>query len=114
MADQEKPEDTKKESPKKAQQDDEVAGKVYDGRLMRRLLTYLRPYKLQTALSAACILLRAGTDVAGPYLVKVAIDSYMTPNPSPTWASRHLSSAPMTGITELALIYLAALSISFA
>ena len=26
-------------------QEEEVLGKAYDGRLMRRLLTYLRPYK---------------------------------------------------------------------
>jgi ATP-binding cassette subfamily B protein len=106
---------TPKPDPKtKAGPDDDVVGKVYDGRLMRRLLTYLRPYKLQTGLSAACILLRAGTDVVGPFLVKVAIDTYMTPNPSPTWASRHLSPVAPTGVTELSLLYLAALTISFA
>ncbi len=93
--------------------DDDVVGKVYDGRLMRRLLTYLRPYKLQTAVSATCILLRSFTDVAGPLLVKVAVDTYMTPHAPATWASRHLSPAPMTGITELAGLYLLALVISF-
>lgn len=93
--------------------DDDVVGKVYDARLLRRLLTYLRPYRLQTAISATCILLRSFTDVAGPLLVKVAVDTYMTPHSPTTWASRHLSAVPMTGITELALIYLAALSVSF-
>lgn len=93
--------------------DDDVVGKVYDARLLRRLLTYLRPYKLQTAISATCILLRSFTDVAGPLLVKVAVDTYMTPRAPTTWASRHLSLVPMTGITQLALIYLAALAVSF-
>jgi len=37
-----------KERDRKPQhQDDDVVGKAYDSRLMGRLLTYLRPYKLQ-------------------------------------------------------------------
>ncbi|MDQ2835059.1 MAG: ABC transporter ATP-binding protein/permease [Acidobacteriota bacterium] len=119
MADEHKPKDGKEETAKKPQQDDEVLGKAYDGRLMRRLLTYLRPYKLQTAISAAAILLKASTDVAGPYLVKVAVDSYMTPayngvpNPNPSWLARHLSDQPMTGITQIALLYLGALLFTY-
>ena len=31
--------------PGAAQQDDDVVGKAYDSRLMRRLITYLFPYK---------------------------------------------------------------------
>ena len=53
MADEKKPKDPREEPAKKPAQDDEVVGKAYDGRLMRRLLTYLRPYKLQTALPAS-------------------------------------------------------------
>ena len=78
MADEQKP---KEEPAKKSAQDDEVVGKVYDGRLMRRLLTYLRPYKLQTTLSALSIIFKAGSDVMGPYLVKVAVDTYMSDTP---------------------------------
>ena len=111
--------ETKKSSAKTSaqpaarSQDEDVVGKVYDGRLMRRLITYLRPYKLQTAVSAACILLRSFTDVAGPLLVKVAVDTYMTPNAQPSWASRHLSPQPIPGITELAGLYLLTLALSF-
>ena len=32
-------------------QDDEILGKAYDARLMRRLLVYLRPYWPQVALA---------------------------------------------------------------
>src|SRR6185312_14858306 len=87
-----------------------------DGRLMRRLLTYLRPYKLQAALSAAAILIKAGTDVVGPYLVKVAVDVYMTDTPPahPSWLARHLSPTPMTGITQIGFLYLGSLLITFA
>jgi ATP-binding cassette subfamily B protein len=95
--------------------DDDVVGKIYDSRLMRRLLTYLRPYKLQTALSAVAILLKAASDVLGPYLTKVAVDTYMadTPPEKLSWLARHLSRTPMTGITQIAGLYLGALCVSF-
>jgi ATP-binding cassette subfamily B multidrug efflux pump len=115
MADERKPEDSNQEPAKKAAQDDEVAGKAYDGRLMRRLLTYLRPYKLQTTLSALSIIFKAGSDVMGPYLVKVAVDTYMsdTPPAKLSWLARHLSPAPMTGITQIGLLYLGALLVTY-
>jgi ATP-binding cassette subfamily B protein len=112
MADEKKP----KEKPaEKRPGDDDVVGKVYDSRLMRRLLTYLRPYKLQTALSAIAILLKAASDVLGPYLTKVAVDTYMTglPPEKLSWLGRHLSRTPLTGITQIAGLYLAALGVSF-
>src|SRR5207244_8622168 len=103
MADQEKPRDSENLPAKKDAQDEEVAGKAYDGRLMRRLLTYLRPYKLQTTLSALSIIFKAGSDVMGPYLVKIAVDTYMSDAPPArlSWVARHLSSRPMTGITQI-------------
>src|SRR5882757_8279336 len=112
MADEKKP----KTKSSKKNSDDDVVGKVYDGRLMRRLLTYLRPYKLQTALSAVAILFKAASDVMGPYLVKVAVDTYMTNTPKEklSWLARHLSPVPMTGITEIGLLYLGALLVTYA
>jgi ATP-binding cassette subfamily B protein len=100
---------------KPQQPDDDVVGKAYDSRLMRRLLTYLRPYKLQAAISLVAILLKAGADVLGPYLTKVAVDRYMTARPAlhpPAW-TRWLSSKPMTGVTQIAGIYLGALVFSY-
>src|ERR1700722_4293719 len=98
--------------------DDDVVGKVYDGRLMRRLLRYLRPYQLQTAISAVSILFKGFTDIAGPLLVMSAVDIYLRPDGHPTWLPRHLSPllSPIsfTGITELAALYCAALCISLA
>ena len=95
--------------------DDDVVGKVYDGALMRRLVTWLKPYKLQVAISSVAILLKSSSIVAGPYLVKVAVDTYMgsTPNPHPGWLSRHLSPVYATGISELAGLYLLALAVTF-
>src|ERR1700721_1480876 len=103
MADELKSKDTKEEPAKKPAQDDDVAGKAYDGRLMRRLLTYLRPYKLQTALSAVAILFKAGSDAMGPYLVSVAADTYITESPPAKLSclARHLTPHPMVGITQI-------------
>jgi ATP-binding cassette subfamily B multidrug efflux pump len=91
--------------------DDDVIGKVYDSRLMGRLLRYLRPYKWQAAVSFIAILLKAATDVAGPFLFKVGIDNYLTSHKPehPSWLARHLSPTPAMGITQLAGIYLGAL-----
>src|ERR1700742_1397333 len=97
------------------QQDDDVVGKAYDGRLMRRLLTYLRPYKLQAVISLVAILLKAGSDVLGPYLTKVAVDRYMTARPAvhpPAWTHR-LSPNAMVGVTQIAGVYLATLVFSY-
>jgi ATP-binding cassette subfamily B protein len=119
MADERKPKAQREEPAKKPAHDDEAVGKVYDAHLTRRLLTYLRPYKLQTGLSCASIIFKAASDVSGPYLFKVAIDAYLTPaytgvpDPHPSWLARHLSHLPMAGITELGLIYLASLLFTF-
>jgi ATP-binding cassette subfamily B multidrug efflux pump len=115
MADQKKPGKPSKQPAKKPQQDDEVVGKVYDSRLMRRLLTYLRPYRLQVILSAVAIIIKAASDVMGPYLVKVAVDTYMTGTPPEqlSWLARHLNANPITGITQLAGLYLGALLLTF-
>src|SRR5271167_2523906 len=115
MADDRKPKDPKQESPKKSAQDDEIVGKAYDGHLMRRLLTYLRPYKVQTTLAALTIIFKAGSDVMGPYLVKVAVDTYMsdTPPAQLSWLARHLNPNPMTGITQIGLLYLGALLVTY-
>jgi len=114
---------TPPEKSKKPQHEDDVVGKAYDSRLMRRLLTYLSPYKLQTALSAVAIAVKAGSDVLGPYLTKVAVDTYMTGtpaerlsswNPLGRWVIRHFGSNPITGVTIIACLYLAALCLSYA
>ena len=113
MADKQTQEKTAPEKPKQGP-DDDVVGKVYDRRLMGRLLRYLSPYKVQATVSVIAILLKSGTDVAGPWLVKVAIDSYMTPqHAAPNWLTRHLSPVAYTGISELGGLYLLALAVSF-
>ena len=95
--------------------DDDVVGKVYDGPLMRRLFGYLSPYKLATAASALAIFVKSISDVFGPYLVKVAVDTYFAPSAGhkPSWLAQHLSPDPTQGITQIGLLYLGALTLSF-
>jgi ATP-binding cassette subfamily B protein/subfamily B ATP-binding cassette protein MsbA len=51
--------------------------KSYDPRLVRRLAGYFRPYNLAVLASLVLMLLNSLAAVAGPYLVKLAIDSGM-------------------------------------
>jgi ATP-binding cassette subfamily B protein len=96
-------------------QEEEVLGKAYDGRLMRRLLTYLRPYKWHVAVALAAIILKSVLDVLGPYLTKVAIDKYLAKSPnSHSWIGDRLSDAPLTGIAQIGGLYVGILIFTFA
>jgi len=95
-------------------QEEDVLGKAYDSRLMRRLLTYLRPYRWQVTVALISIFLKAGADVLGPYLTKIAVDRYLIHVPglrSPF--DRFLSTNAIVGIAQIAALYVGALSISF-
>jgi ATP-binding cassette subfamily B protein len=99
-----------------ATHEEEVLGKAYDSRLMRRLLTYLNPYKWQVGLALASIVLKSGADIVGPYLTKVAVDKYLAPTTA--WGThslldRWLSRQPLSGIAQISLLYLLLLSTSF-
>ncbi len=97
-----------------AHHEEEVLGKAYDSRLMRRLLTYLRPYRAYVTLALATIVFKAGLDVLGPYLTKLAIDKYLAHVPgSSSYLDRFLSSVPMTGIAQIAALYVGTLGFSF-
>src|SRR5215510_10214685 len=96
-------------------QEEEVLGKAYDSRLMKRLLGYLRPYKWTVVVALIAIVLKAAADVVGPYLSKVAIDKYLSASnvQSHGFLDSWLSSRPLTGIAQIALIYVGALVASF-
>jgi ATP-binding cassette, subfamily B, multidrug efflux pump len=97
-----------------ASQEEEVLGKAYDSRLMKRLLTYLRPYKWQTGIALASIFLKVGADVLGPYLTKVAIDRYLAPvRGLHTPLDRFLSSRPLAGVAQIAALGAGLLLFSF-
>jgi ATP-binding cassette, subfamily B, multidrug efflux pump len=94
--------------------EEEVLGKAYDSRLMKRLLTYLRPYKWQVAVALVSILIKAGADVLGPYLTKIVVDRYLAPVPGQhTPLDRFLSNKPLVGIGQIAGLYVGLLIFSF-
>ena len=96
-------------------QEEEVLGKAYDGRLMRRLLTYLRPYTWHVVVAVASIILKSGLDVLGPFLTMIAIDKYLAKSPnSHSWIGDRLSSAPLTGIAQIGGLYVGILVFTFA
>jgi ATP-binding cassette, subfamily B, multidrug efflux pump len=95
-------------------QEEEVLGKAYDSRLMRRLLTYLRPYRWQVTIAIVSIVLKSFCDVLGPYLVKVAVDRYLAPvkkMSSGLWS--WLSPRPLHGIAQISAIYFSLLVLTF-
>jgi ATP-binding cassette subfamily B protein len=108
MSDEER---KKPQIPDARKADEDPVGKVYDAHLVRRLAHYLRPYWWQATISAVAVSLKSLSDVTGPYLIKVAIDRYLTGNagPATNWLTRRLPADPNKGITELAEIYLFAL-----
>jgi ATP-binding cassette subfamily B multidrug efflux pump len=95
-------------------QEEEILGKAYDSRLMRRLLTYLRPYRWQVTIAIVSIVVKSFCDVLGPYLVKVAVDRYLAPVKGTTsglWS--WLSPRPLQGIAQIAAIYFSLLILTF-
>ena len=54
--------------------EEDVLGKAYDGRLMRRLLGYLRPHRRKVAGAVLCLIAGSGLEIVGPWLVRLALD----------------------------------------
>ena len=81
--------------------EDDVLGKAYDSRLMRRLLGYLRPYRRQVAIAVVAIIGHSSLQLAPPYLTKVVID-------------RFIPASDLGGLGMVAALYMTALVGSFA
>src|SRR6267143_1177007 len=81
-------------------QDEEVLGKAYDSRLMRRLITYLRPYKKFVAFALLLILCESVLEIAFPWITKIAIDQY-------------IAAADLPGLTFIAVVFVGLLVLKF-
>ncbi|MBD3349406.1 MAG: ATP-binding cassette domain-containing protein [Candidatus Eisenbacteria bacterium] len=57
--------------------DEEVMGKPYDARLVRRLVKYVRPYLSQVAIAVFILIFVAAAELALPYITRTAIDDYI-------------------------------------
>ena len=73
--------------------EEEALGKAYDARLMRRLLTYLWPYRQTVAVALVAIIGHSALQLAQPYLTKLAIDSY-------------IATGDLVGLNQIALVFL--------
>jgi ATP-binding cassette, subfamily B, multidrug efflux pump len=106
--------------------EEEVLGKAYDTRLMRRLLRYLWPYKGRALAALVLTVLSAPLVLAGPPLIKAAIDLFMDPNRDPakvkgfTAFLKHtadrvgLGDSAYQGIAFIAIVFLLANLAAFA
>jgi len=81
--------------------DDDILGKAYDARLMRRLAHFIRPYWRAVAAAFVATILGSLASLVQPYLIKIAIDRYIV-------AHR------LAGLDTLAIVFFAVLVIAFA
>ena len=85
------------QSPEGPIREEEALGKAYDARLMRRLLSYLRGYRIQVAAAVLMLVAASGLELVGPWLTKIALD-------------RAVPTADTELLGTLAAIYIASLA----
>ncbi|MCG8457212.1 MAG: ABC transporter ATP-binding protein/permease [Holophagales bacterium] len=104
--------------------EEEEIGKVYDSRLMARLLAYLAPYKGRAILAVALIVASSLLQLVGPLATALALDLFIEPlggTAPPTPLERHARAwiestgglDPVNGVLILAGIYVVALFAAF-
>ncbi|MEG8946697.1 ABC transporter ATP-binding protein [Rosettibacter firmus] len=76
---------------------DEILGKAYDSKLMKRLLQYVKPYKKYVILAIFLNILVAALGPLRPYLTKIAVDDY-------------ISAKDWNGLIVISIILLASLT----
>ena len=77
-----------------------VERKVSDTLLLRRIGRYVLPFRNQLMMSIISLLVTAATNLAGPYVLKIAIDTYIT-------------SQDFTGLANIMLAYIAINIVNF-
>ena len=58
--------------------EDEVLGKAYDAKLMKRLLGFIEPYKKYVIFAIVLNIFVAILSAIGPMLTKIAVDDYIS------------------------------------
>ncbi|MFW6295527.1 MAG: ABC transporter transmembrane domain-containing protein, partial [Halanaerobium sp.] len=66
---------------------------------IKRVLSYLKPYKYKVAFSLFLMAMAAFADLLGPYLTKIAIDNYIT-------------AGDYRGLTMISLLFMALLAVN--
>ncbi len=80
---------------------EDVVGKAYDARLMRRLLVYLRPHVVAVSMAFVTIVGASFVDLAQPWLTQQAID-------------RFIATGDAAGLLRLTMVFVALLVFGFA
>ncbi len=57
--------------------DDEYTKESFNLRIVQRLFSYLKPYKIRVSLTLILMVLVIGTELLNPYFMKLAIDKYI-------------------------------------
>lgn len=89
--------------------DEEILGKPYDARLMKRLLHYLRPYKWRVVFALILTPLIIVLELAPISLFRTAIDRFFMPALQGTI----VKSEAWRGVGWISLVYLAVLLVGF-
>ncbi|HEY7839453.1 MAG TPA: ABC transporter ATP-binding protein [Terriglobales bacterium] len=96
-------------------QEEEQLGKAIDRRLIGRLLRYVRPYRAVVILATIAAALQSATQIVGPYLNKVIIDTYLFPVAGTrSLLTPYLPEGAYRGVATLGIIYLLTLTFGFA
>jgi ATP-binding cassette subfamily B protein len=82
---------------------------------MRRLMGYMRPHGALVAGSLAFLLVQSVLQVLGPLLTKIAVDTYLRPDPARmrTPFDAFLPADPYAGLARIGLLYLGMLAAAF-
>ncbi len=78
--------------------EEEIAGKAYDGRLLKRFFAYVSPYRMSIVLVLLILPLVAACRLAQPWIIKLAIDG-------------HITTGRLAGLETIALAFLGILLI---
>jgi ATP-binding cassette subfamily B protein len=90
-------------------QEDEILGKAYDARLVRRLWAFIQPYRITFLFTLALILLASGVDLLAPLITQVAIDHFIVPTQN---AGLSLTERA-NGVFLMSLLFLLVLVVGF-
>lgn len=95
--------------------EEEALGKAYDSRILRRLLSYMGPYKWLVIFALLLSLAVMPMELIGPYLFHVGVDRYIVPG-ADAYAARNMGavSHAISALGFVTLLWLAALFLSFA
>lgn len=91
---------------------DEVLDKIYDGRLAKRLVGYLWPYRRTVGWALLLLFANAALQIAGPLLTKIVVDCYLTKGGCSAAMAAWLPPDPSRGIYLILGIYLVAIVLS--